>query len=420
MVRSMASLCSGLVMAVLLVAGLAKAISPADFADSLVSWVFIPAWAIRPLAVAVPACEIGLALMWILNIHRRWAGLAAMVLLALFTLAYGAHVLWAQPPDCNCLGKILAFEQSRRDTAWVLGRNAVLLLLAVCGVIFGGPRSPSREGRDLSESEPPLALSREGGFTLIEVLVSIAVVAVILTLAVPVFRHARAAARNTKSLSNIAQHAKVFHVYAADWKDAWPNPVRPDGTWGGEKLGPVGRSMKEDSGFATMPYFLQSRAWSHLLADAYYNSSPAQDVFYPPGYGEIVAQYDPEAQWRGDFSPYYYSCTFYTDPAFWRPETRTGSDQYRATRTDEVSFPSRKGVLGYHNEVEYLRAQSVGLLSRVEMGFADGSSRALKGEELASGYPGGAHGMPGAEHGEGTTWHPAAFTLDGVRGVDIR
>lgn len=60
------------------------------------------------------------------------------------------------------------------------------------------------------------------GFTLVEVLVVIAVVAILSSILMPVFGRARAAARGTACVSNLRQIGQAFSMYTQDWDSYLP------------------------------------------------------------------------------------------------------------------------------------------------------------------------------------------------------
>ena len=62
------------------------------------------------------------------------------------------------------------------------------------------------------------------GFTLIEVLVVICIIAILASMLFPVFVSSRAAARKAVCQSNLRQLYDAFQLYACDWDDALPSP----------------------------------------------------------------------------------------------------------------------------------------------------------------------------------------------------
>jgi prepilin-type N-terminal cleavage/methylation domain-containing protein len=74
-----------------------------------------------------------------------------------------------------------------------------------------------------------------GGFTLMELLVVIAVMGLLAAMLFPVFAQAREAARRTTCLSNLRQLAAAHHLYVQDYDELLPAWFVPDGdqliTW---------------------------------------------------------------------------------------------------------------------------------------------------------------------------------------------
>ena len=64
-------------------------------------------------------------------------------------------------------------------------------------------------------------------FTLIESLVTVAVIGVLVSLVMVGVASARSRARAAASLSNLRTHAQVMSAYAGDWKDCWPLFTEP-------------------------------------------------------------------------------------------------------------------------------------------------------------------------------------------------
>src|SRR3569832_1669956 len=60
------------------------------------------------------------------------------------------------------------------------------------------------------------------GFTLVELLVVITIVAILAGIMFPVFQRAKAAAGDTKTLSNLKQLGTAFTLYTGDWDDSLP------------------------------------------------------------------------------------------------------------------------------------------------------------------------------------------------------
>ena len=77
----------------------------------------------------------------------------------------------------------------------------------------------------------PKACGRRGGFTLVELLVVIGIIALLISILIPVLGRARDQANRVACLSNIRQIGIAFRMYASDNKDwcPWAAPLnRPD------------------------------------------------------------------------------------------------------------------------------------------------------------------------------------------------
>jgi prepilin-type N-terminal cleavage/methylation domain-containing protein/prepilin-type processing-associated H-X9-DG protein len=72
---------------------------------------------------------------------------------------------------------------------------------------------------------------RPTGFTLIELLVVIGIIAVLIGILLPVLRSARNAAVKAKCASNLRQIGVLFHMYANEYKGAFPDSGIRFGTW---------------------------------------------------------------------------------------------------------------------------------------------------------------------------------------------
>ena len=73
----------------------------------------------------------------------------------------------------------------------------------------------------MTSSEPRLVR----GFTLIEVIVSIAIVTVLMSLIVPGLRSVAESGRSAKCASNLRQMATAAHAYSVSWKDSYPAAI---------------------------------------------------------------------------------------------------------------------------------------------------------------------------------------------------
>lgn len=380
------------VICIIAAAGILKLIDLAAFGKALGTWRFIPQTAVLPLAIMVPCTELGIAGLWLLG-RRRLAALAALGLLVCFTLFYFAHLAFAAPPDCGCMGKLALFEDQTRESQFIVGRNVALLMLLGWGLWLTRnlPERRSELPRRF-ENSPPQVHSRPSAFTLLELLIVISVIALLIALALPSLRGVKHGAVRTVSLSNLRSHAANMNMYTSEWADMFPYFTDPDSTW------TVYR--RHDRNYL-IPYFAIHVSWNVPMSESYYEDQIRHRSFNPPGA-------DP---WY--FTHYWYSASFIARPEFWNEYTRTGPAQWRPTRNADVSFPDRKGLLlDYETEESDLSGNNE---RRLLMASVDGAAASFRLSELSRPYPNGEGDWPGSFH---TVGWKGMHTIDGVRGRD--
>ncbi|MBL8962666.1 MAG: hypothetical protein KF787_06550 [Phycisphaeraceae bacterium] len=252
-------------------------------------------------------------------------------------------------------------------------------------------------------------------WTVVELLVVLALAVVLAALAMPALSSARSHAKLTMTLARLGQNAAVFHAYTADWAEQFPAPCDP--------AGPAYfiRSAALKSDLILADYFESAEYWWLAMTDRYYNGTVFDRSWFPVE----AERYGQEGNVVFD-----YPCTFVSRPDYWDPLTRLrGNTQWGAVRLSSVLFPSKKVLLNsgfYHALRRSKRCYPEGADTKVPLCdgrryivplvCADGSASTPWREEIFEGYP----------NGNGTLIYHSAdsplacHTLSGVRGRDLR
>jgi prepilin-type N-terminal cleavage/methylation domain-containing protein/prepilin-type processing-associated H-X9-DG protein len=109
-------------------------------------------------------------------------------------------------------------------------------------------------------------------FTLIEILVVIAIIAVLASMLMPVFARARAKGRHATCLSNLKQIGAALHSYCNDYDERFPlDAYRGPGAFWYERIQPyvrnmqIGVCMEEGKRSRTPPGGDHSYEWSYAM-----------------------------------------------------------------------------------------------------------------------------------------------------------
>lgn len=245
------------------------------------------------------------------------------------------------------------------------------------------------------------------GFSLLELVIAITILAILIALSIPAIGHFRESARDAQSISNLRQHAGVFASYTASHDDQWPLLIPPS------------QETIDLGGPEPRHYFEQFWLWHVFMASNYYDTHHRDQIFL-----------DPRPSW-GVHTDYHYSMAFVADPLFWNPSTRLDRSQRRSTRVGEVRYPAAKSLLLHQpqaRELEQVHPEA-GPIYRmtpspwVFMAAADGSAQRTHAWRIARGY----FSQNGVIPGESTDIRltfvsqaaPGTWTVDGVRGRDL-
>lgn len=405
------------VMAFIGIAAMAKLTDLSAFALSLETWEWIPAWSIPAISTIVPTLEGLVVIGWVLSARRARFEWLALALLACFTLVYASHAVFAKPPDCQCLGRISAFLAAKDHAPGVAARNGVLMaLLATAlslrawGQCESAATSRTEDRAPVGYPECPPATTTRSGFSLVEALLCVAIVAILLALATPLLGGVRDAARRMASQSNLRQHGSVFIAYTSDYGEQFPYFTDPKATV----------TVLRHSGMeVAIPYFGVHAFWNFALADYGYDGQLMHPAMSAPG-----------EQAGAVMESYHYACTTVASPEFWNATTRTGPEQWKPTRISAALFPAAKGLLIDHSERNAMNARYAHLdpehdvipkgpfgSLRTPTVFIDGHVKSVRADGFLPSYPRGDGSWPGSFPHNGPD--PVLHTIDGIRGRDV-
>jgi len=240
-------------------------------------------------------------------------------------------------------------------------------------------------------------------FTLLELILVIALVGLLLSLLSPALFSARQFARTGISLSNLRLHAAAFEMYGTDAKGQAPYLVAPTPALH------VIRNQTHDVAVA-VPYFESNVYWNIGLADTYYAGDPWSRSFRSPFRTTPISRDFPMA------TTYSKTCALLASPEYFIMESRTYPPiGLRGVRLDEVVFPSKKSVLGDYATVKFGgQSPTISLI-----GFFDG--HAARVAQVHIDDPG--DGLAAFEHYGGHLLgrfqFPFLHTFAGVRARDL-
>lgn len=400
----------GLLAGVFCFAGLGKLLNLETFRQAIEAWTIVPDASRYLVSYLIPIAEATVGLVFFLGLTWRIVRFPLAALVFGLTGAYLVQISIGPPPPCECWGVWADYVGLRQTvTEKLITAAGMVTLLLAC---WSDRPARSRAGTEPTSPGDRAAVTRAGGpvmganaraFSLVELLVVIAIIAVLIGLALPLVRQVRAKGDLTAQLAKLGEHARIMHVYAGDYKDTWPT-VDPRGV--------DGMTTWEVPGWPTLGthYFGLAAGWPKLLFANYYDGDP-----FHPSFKALRRSKPP-------ITSFYLSQALWADPEFWRPETRTGPEQWRATRVDEVVHASHKALLVNFLEppddasVEFRSGQRT-IKPVLPFVSVDAAARGVGPDSVGIGYPRGTGTWPGSYL---TSPQPGMHTIDGVRGRDVK
>lgn len=242
------------------------------------------------------------------------------------------------------------------------------------------------------------------GFTLIEILVSIAVISILISILLPALGHARTRAWRLKSEANLRSLGQFFEMYVNESANTYP-------------AAQANRFYNYFIGLsATMGYWQAAQNW-HVLFGETLRWDQHESLLLSPGATRVTS---------GPVIPlprssYTYSASFLGSPDIWSGRDLSGLDEQqwaqlrRPVRSHQVRSASSK-VLLWEWELPYIRRDlavdsSYNLTERVPMLFADA--------HVANHIP--AEATPAVRNSDPTAQDPIQNlhnTPQGVQGAD--
>jgi len=233
---------------------------------------------------------------------------------------------------------------------------------------------------------PVLAMKpKQHAFTLVELLVVVAILSVLAALLLPVLARTREAAKRTSCLNNLRQIGMAFEMYLLENRETYPAAQDP---------------------VSTSPYYWlwMGRGWRKLIEE-YVPRGGESGVFWCPS--------DPRSEKQYDSTSYAYSMAFYHSPEQINSLSTT-QDTYMnplptiLQKASNVLHPTRKVLVGewYANHTAFSTDRGwFGKGGKRLYLFADGHVEYLDWRDILPARD----GMPNPN-----------VTLDGIRGFDVR
>ncbi len=225
-----------------------------------------------------------------------------------------------------------------------------------------------------SSHDPGGGAAGRDGFTLVEALISVAIIAALLGILLPALGQARSAAGRVKSLANLRSLGMTFSIYAQqrDGKFPWLAP--------GEPVFSTPPSEDQHQ-YAFEPIWMLEGLWPVLMHDV----APWPEHFeswLSPGHRRKPPYWPIPIGTYSHPVSYVYANSFLGAPVIWNGRGDATQRDVRPVRVSEVEHPSAK-VLLYDADRFYLRRDATRKDRRPVL-FVDGSASARLDEKATA------------------------------------
>lgn len=243
-----------------------------------------------------------------------------------------------------------------------------------------------------------------GAFTLIEMLVSIGIIALLISITLPAIGGARDRSRELGSSVNLRSIGQIFEMYTQGSKGLYPAPVP------GQLYSDPNPSFPS----MTMSHWQASNLWANLFLEEY-SWAGHEQMYLSPG---AERNFSNQQVIITTFSSFQYSASFLGQPKIWSEEDFPNTEWprlERSVRQSMVRYPSGKALM-WDVEMPYIRRplerdRFFNLLEKTPILFAD---QHVESHIPAEANPGVTNWAPSAAHA-----HPFLHnTRDGVFGRD--